>query len=304
MNKPLNLAEAKRRSRRRVQLGSMTFDIANTSFLILLAIVMLYPLWYVFVGSLLPYDEAIQNGFNLYPKKVTFDAYRTVFGSKFIMNGFVISIGVTIVSVIYQLIITSGAAYALTKHDLPLRNAVFIFFIITMFASGGLIPTFLLVKKLHLMNNLLVMVLPSAVSVFNIIVMKTFIQSLPKELEESAFIDGAGYLKIWIRVILPLSGPVLATIGLFITVGQWNNWMTPMMYLQDKTLWPLALVLRDILVEDNKYLLNATIQVKRMTLDKTVKNAVIIVSIIPIMLIYPFIQKHLTKGVMIGAVKS
>lgn len=300
----MNLAKAERRSGRKVPLGSMTFDIANTLFLILLAIVMLYPLWYVFVGSLLPYEEAIKNGFNLFPKQVTFDAYRSVFGSKFIMNGFVISIVVTIGAVIYQLVITSAAAYALTKQDLPLRNAIFIFFIITMFASGGLIPTYLLVKKLHLMNNLLVMILPSAVSVFNIIVMKTFIQSLPKEMEESAFIDGAGFMKIWISIILPLSGPVLATIGLFVTVGQWNNWMTPMMYLQEKSLWPLAMVLRDILVEDNKHLLDATVQVKRMTLDKTIKNAVIIVSIVPIMLIYPFIQKHFTKGVMIGAIKS
>ncbi|PRX73812.1 putative aldouronate transport system permease protein [Cohnella sp. SGD-V74] len=302
-----NFVRAGRTAQARVRtanVGASAFDAANAIFLIVLAIVTLYPLWYVMVGSLLPYDEAIRSSFNLYPKKVTLDAYRFVFGSKFIMNGFLIAIVVTIGAVVYQLLITSAAAYSLTKRDLPLRNAIFLFFILTMFASGGLIPTYLLIKSLNLMNNLLVMIIPSGISVFNLIVMKTFIQSLPKELEESALIDGAGYAKIWLRVILPLSGPVLATVGLFVAVGQWNNWMTPMMYLQDKSLWPLAMVLRDILVEDNKFLLNATVQVERMTLDKTIKNAVIIVSIVPIMLVYPFIQKHFAKGVMIGAIKS
>jgi len=284
--------------------GERAFDVANSLFLILLSIVMIYPLWYVLVGSLLPYEEAVRSGYNLFPNRISFDAYKFVFGSQYIMNGFIISILVTVGAVIYQLLITTAAAYSLTKPNLPFRNAIFIFFIITMFASGGLIPTYLLIKSLGMMNHLLVMIIPSAVSVFNLIVMKTFIQTLPKELEESAFMDGAGYLKIWLRVIMPLSGPVLATIGLFIAVGQWNNWMTPMMYLQDKSLWPLAIVLRDILVEDNKFLLNATVQVERITLDKTIKNAVIIVSIVPIMLVYPFIQKHFAKGVMIGAIKS
>jgi len=283
--------------------GGLVFDIANSLFLCCLAVVTLYPFWYVLVGSLLPYSEAIRSTFNLFPKQITFEAYQFVFHSEFIMKGFLISVMITIVAVVYQLLLTSMAAYALTKTDLPFRSSIFMFMIITMFISGGLIPFYMLVKELGLINNLLVMIVPSAVGVFNLIVIKTFMQTLPIDMEESAYLDGAGYSRILFTIILPLSGPVLATMGLFIAVGQWNNWMTPTLFIHDKNQWPLAMVLRDILVQNNKKLIEAGIANKLM-LDKTIKNAVMIVSIVPIIAVYPFIQRHFVKGMMIGAVKS
>lgn len=289
---------------RRISSGAgIVFDIANGFFLCCLAVITLYPFWYVLVGSLMPYSEAIRSTFNLFPKQITFEAYQFVFQSEFIMKGFLISVIITIATVVYQLLLTSMAAYALTKTDLPFRSSIFMFMIITMFVSGGLIPFYMLVKELGLVNNLLVMIIPSAVGVFNLIVVKTFMQTLPNDMEESAYLDGAGYTRILFTIILPLSGPVLATMGLFIAVGQWNNWMTPTLFIHDKNQWPLAMVLRDILVQNNKKLIEAGLANKLM-LDKTIKNAVMIVSIVPIIAVYPFIQRHFVKGVMIGAVKS
>lgn len=291
--------------RRRMRLGGGTvFDIANGLFLCCLAIVTLYPFWYVLVGSFLPYSEAIRSTFNLFPKQISFDAYMYVFRSEFIMKGFLISVFITIATVVYQLLLTSMAAYALTKTDLPFRSSIFTFMIITMFMSGGLIPFYMLVKELGFVNNLLVMIIPSAVGVFNLIVIKTFMQSLPVDLEESAYLDGAGFTRMLFTIILPLSGPVLATMGLFIAVGQWNNWMTPTLFIHDKDQWPLAMVLRDILVQNNKKLIEAGAIANKLMLDKTIKNAVMIVSIVPIIAVYPFIQRHFVKGMMIGAVKS
>ena len=279
------------------------FQVINTILLVAIGFITLYPFWHVIVRSLLPYSESIKSSIVIIPTKITFEAYKHVFSQARLLNGLFISVGVTITGTIYQLLITAMAAYGFTRKELPGRKILFFIIVLTMFFSGGLIPTYLLIKNLKLVDNLLVLVLPYAISAYNMIIMRTFFSSLPPELEESATIDGAGQFKIFFRIIVPLSVPVIAIISLFVAVANWNNWYGPMLYLNKPSLWPLALVLRDILIDANISDKNAAYQSADFLLNESVKMAVVIVSLVPIVAIYPFIQKYFAKGVLLGAVK-
>jgi ABC-type sugar transport system, permease component len=286
-------------------LSGKIFDFANILVLILLAIITLYPFWHVLVGSVLPYELAVKSGINLFPTKWTFEAYGYVFSKNTILQSLLVSLFVTVLGTLYQLFITAITAYPLIKQDLPGRSIIVLFMVFTMFFSGGLIPYYLLIKNLGLVNHIAVMIIPAALSMYNMIVLKTFFQSIPLELEESAKMDGAGYLTIFFRIILPLSIPSMTTIGLFIAVGQWNNWYQPMLFLNDKEMWPLAMLLRDILINNNTNITASASAVnEQFMLADTIKDAIVMVSVIPIVIVYPFIQKHFVKGVMIGSIKS
>lgn len=290
---------------RSTSISGKIFDILNIGFLVFMACIMLYPFWHVLVGSVLPYEEAVKTSFNIIPRSLSFEAYEYVFSKNTILMSVVVSVFVTVIGTLYQLLITSIAAYPLTKQDLPGRSAIFLFIIFTMFFGGGLIPYYLLIKSLGMVNSLAVMIIPAALSTYNLIVLKTFFQNIPIDLEESAKIDGAGYMRVFFQIIIPLSFPALATIALFIAVGQWNNWYVPMLFLNDKELWPLAMVLRDVLINNNMELTRSGSFVsKDFMLGDTIKNAIVMVSVIPIIIVYPFIQKHFVKGVMIGSIKS
>jgi len=290
---------------RSTSVSGKIFDILNIIFLVFMACIMLYPFWHVLVGSVLPYEEAVKTRFNILPRKISFEAYEYVFSKNTILMSVAVSVFVTVIGTLYQLLITAIAAYPLTKQDLPGRTAIFLFIIFTMFFGGGLIPYYLLIKSLGMVNSLAVMIIPAALSTYNLIVLKTFFQNIPIDLEESAKIDGAGYMRVFFQIIIPLSVPALATIALFIAVGQWNNWYVPMLFLNDKGLWPLAMVLRDVLINNNMELTRSGSFVsKEFMLGDTIKNAIVMVSVIPIIIVYPFIQKHFVKGVMIGSIKS
>jgi putative aldouronate transport system permease protein len=252
------------------------------------------------------YGEAVRPGVHWFPKNITFDAYALVFANGKIVNGLFVSVAVTAANAAYQLMLTALAAYALTKKDLPGRQFLFLLMIVPMYFRGGLIPDYLLIKRLGLINNLLVMILPFGASAYNVIVMRSFFSELPVEMEESATIDGAGYFRIFFRMILPLSTPVVATIALFISVAQWNNWFTPMIYLNRPEQWPLALVLRDILFNSSaeQAMKNSAYVSKDYMLEDSLKMAIVVVSILPIAVVYPFVQKYFVKGVMLGAVKT
>jgi len=286
-------------------MSGIVFDSINYVFLFLVAFITLYPFWHLLVQSVLPYEEAIKSNFYFLPRKMTFEAYKYVFTNFQFFRSLLISVAITIVGVVYQLLITCMAAYSLTKKHLPGRNVLLFFIVFTMFFGGGLIPYYMLIKNLHLVGNLWVMVLPFAVNTFYLIIVKTSFSSLPVELEEAAFMDGASYYRCFFQIALPLSIPMLATIALFIAVGQWNNWFTPMLFLNERQDWPLALLLRDILVVNNTdFVRNGGAQPQRQLLSNSIKAAVAVVSILPIVAVYPFIQKYFVKGVMIGAVKS
>jgi putative aldouronate transport system permease protein len=284
--------------------GDKLFQACAVTFLSVIGIIVLYPFWHVLVGSVLPYELAIKSDLYLFPTQFTFEAYEHVFTESRIVRSLIVSVFLTITVTAYQLMITAMTAYSLTKKDLPGRGGIILFIVFTMFFSGGLIPYYLVIKQLGMINSYWSLIVPAAMNTYNFIVMKTFFESLPAEMEEAGKIDGAGYGRMFIRLVLPLSLPVLASIGLFIAVEQWNSWYHPMLFIGDREKWPLTLILRDILISNNTELLtSASFANQKPVYSESLKYAVIMVSITPIVIVYPFIQRYFAKGVMIGAIK-
>ena len=204
----------------------------------------------------------------------------------------------------YQLAITTMAAYALARETLPGKKFFFFYFIVTMYFGGGLIPYYIVIRSLNLLNKIWVLIIPSFISVFNVLVMKAFFLGLPSELEEAAKIDGAGDFRIFCLIVLPLSKAILATIALFIAVGVWNNWFNTMLFIQDPDIRPLAYTLQVIIEKSRGYNTDTGAGIGSTIIGESVQYAAIIVTVVPIILIYPFLQKHFTKGVLIGSVKG
>ena len=205
------------------------------------------------------------------------------------------------------MLVTSMVAYSLSIKTFILRRAITVFFAITMFFGGGLIPTFLLIRSLGMLNTFWVMVIPGCVAAFTVIIFRTFFQAMPAELRESAFMDGANDIRILFRIILPLSKPLLATFGLFSVVGHWNSYFNAMIYLRDPERHPLQVLLRHIIIEDDirRFMgMDADLVLKGLMHPKNVQMASIVVTMVPILLVYPFVQRYFTKGVMIGAIKG
>ena len=246
----------------------------------------------------------------LLPKGFTIIAYEAVAEYKDIWVGYRNTLFYTIVGTLINMILTICAAYPLARKDFMPRNVLMFFFMLTMYFSGGLIPTYLVVNNLHLTNTVWAMIIPGAVSIYNVIITRTyFVNSIPKSLEEAAELDGANTLQLLIKVVLPLSKPILAVIGLYYAVGHWNDFYTALLYINKKNLLPLQSFLRDLLMSNkmsmaNMQGLDAAAMEAKMQLSQTLKYSVIIVSTIPVLCIYPFIQKYFVKGVMIGSVKG
>ena len=288
--------------------GEILFDAVNIFFLSIILLIIVYPLIYVFSASFSDAQQVVAGNVRLFPVDFTFESYKAVFKNQNILRGFIITVFVTVVGTLFNLILTTLAAYPLSRRDLKGRNVIMFFVTFTMFFSGGISPTYLIIQKLGLINNLLVLILPTAISTYNLIIMRTYFQTaIPYELQEAAFIDGCSNFKTLWRIILPLSGPILAVIALYYAVGHWNAYFNAMMYLTQRALYPLQLVLKEILVQNQ---LSAMLEMdtdsalQQALLGETIKYAVIVVSSLPMLVIYPFIQKFFIKGVMIGAIKG
>ena len=290
--------------------SSRLLDVSIYAIMLVVLVVTVYPVLHVFASSL---SGRIANEAGLvtfFPVDLTFEAYWMIWQAGTVPNAFMNSVQYTTVGVIIQMFITTTFAYALSRRGMPLRGFLTFFAIFTMYFSGGMIPAFMLVRNLGLLNTMWALVLPPAMSITNMIIMRTFFMNLPLELEESAKLDGASDLTIFIRIILPLSKAVLFTIGLFYTVGHWNSWFAAMIYLRDPDMFPLQLILRQIVV------LAGDIRDAAMTGDLhavgflgqinviAIRYAVVCIAILPMLLIYPFVQKHFIKGVMIGSLKG
>jgi putative aldouronate transport system permease protein len=243
-----------------------------------------------------------------FPKDINFDAYKKVFMNEDILNGFWNTLKYTTIGTAINVAMTTIAAFPLSRRDFMGRNIIMGFFVFTMFFSGGLIPSYLLIKELGMLDTFWVMVIPNAVAVWNIIIMRTFFQTtIPIELQESAMIDGCNNIQILIKIVLPLSMPVIAVMVLFYAVGHWNSYFNALIYLQDRELFPLQLILREILIQSQTdEMVKATSEsfVKQQLSVEGLKYAVLVVSNIPMMLLYPFLQKYFVKGFMIGAIKG
>jgi len=282
------------------------FDIFNYVFLFLMGTITLYPFLYVLTISLVPQGVYLKGGLFLFPSKISLEAYKVVLNDRFIYSALMSSTIITVAGTVCNLILTSMAAYVLSKNDLKGCKVIMRLFIFTMYFSGGMIPSYLLMNQLHLIDTYWAVILTGTVSTYYILVMRTFFANLPASMEEAAVIDGASELTVLIKIILPLSKPVLAALGLFFAVGHWNNYFTSMIYLNSRNKWPLQIVLREILFETTSSIkggADGTFS-EGLRVVAPLRMATVIVSIIPITMVYPFLQKHFVKGVLIGAVKA
>lgn len=284
-----------------------TFTIFNYVFLTIVALLVIYPLVFVVSASLSNPQYVISGELWLWPKEFTLEAYEKVFKNQAIINGFVNTLKYTVFGTILNVIMTILAAYPLSRRDLKGRGVIMAFIIFTIFFSGGLIPTYLLIRDLGMLDTFWVMIIPNAVAVWNIIIMRTFFQAIPQELEESAKMDGSGNFRILWSIVLPLSFPVIAVMVLFYSVGHWNSYFQALIYLQDENKFPLQLILRQILIQgQTDDMIQATSEsfLAQQLSVEGLKYAVLIVANLPMLMLYPFLQRYFVKGVMIGSLKG
>lgn len=290
----------------KVSASRKVFNIFNYFFLAFLAFTTLYPFIYTLSMSLSTTKAATEMGLHLYPKEISIMAYKMVFNNRDIVTSYGNTLFRTIVGTITGLLVTTMFAYALSRREMPNRKLYTAIVLFTMLFNGGKIPTYLVLKQLGLMNSLWVYILPNLISAYNVIVARSFFQSLPGALHEAANIDGAGEFKIFFKIIIPLSKPIIMTLALWMAVFHWNAWYDAMMYMSDSSKITVQCLLQRIIQENNSELISQGVMnpdAMQYT-SETVKAATIIVSILPILAFYPFVQKYFIKGVTLGAVKG
>lgn len=279
---------------------------SNKIILILLVLIVLLPLLYILLASFLDPNVLLSKGFSLNPSNWSLEGYKRILQDELMIKGFINSVIYSLGFTIVTIVITIFAAYPLSLDGFKGKNIIMVFFLITMFFNGGLIPTYLIVKDLGMLNTIWSIILPGAISVWNIILARTFFKGLPKELFEAAKIDGASELKIFLKIVLPLSKPIIFVIALYTFVGQWNSYFDAMIYLEDQELHPLQLVLRSILIQNQVQpgMINDQLAMAELSkLAEKIKYASIVISSLPLLIMYPFFQKYFEKGVMVGSLK-
>lgn len=274
-------------------------------FLLFMGAAMLLPLANVFSKAVSEEWAIVSGKVGIFPVGFQLDTMRQVISSPTFIRAFTISVIVTLVGTVLSIAFTAVTAYPLSKRHLPGISFVMVLFVFTMLFSGGLIPNYLLMRQLHLINNLWVLILPGLIGVFNMLIIKSYYEGLPEALEESARIDGAKTYTILFRIILPLSMPVIATIALFYAVGYWNDFFSPMIYINDASLKTLQLYLRDVVMDaDTSNATNKSMDDLMNMSPEGIRAATVVASTVPILLVYPFLQKYFIKGVLIGSVKG
>ncbi|MGM1047963.1 carbohydrate ABC transporter membrane protein 2, CUT1 family (TC 3.A.1.1.-) [Paenibacillus uliginis N3/975] len=284
------------------------FTIFNYVMLSIVLIVVLYPLIYVVSASFSSSSAVLSGKVWLWPVEPTLEGYKAVFKNAMVVKGFMNTIFYTLAGTAINLVLTVMAAYPLSRKDFKGRNVFMLLFVFTMLFNGGLIPTYLIVKDLNMIDTVWAMLIPAALSVWNVIIMRTYFQTtIPSELLEASQLDGCSDFRFLRSIVLPLSGPILAVIALFYAVGHWNQYFNAMIYLKRADLYPLQLVLRDILVQNEvniEMLGDAKTAAARQGLRELLKYSLIVVTSVPLLVVYPFLQKFFVKGVMIGSIKG
>ncbi len=275
--------------------------------MLLVVAVTLYPLLYVLAISLSSAEFVQARMVTIFPKGLNFDAYKEVISDTYFWSSYKNTIVYTVTGTVLSVFLTTMLAYCLSRPNLFARKQISFLILFTMFFSGGLVPSFLLVKELHIYNTIWAIILPTAISTYNMIVTRTYMQGLPEELFESVKLDGANDFQIFTKIVLPLSKPVVATISLFYAVGLWNGYFNPMIYLKDADKYPLQIILKNLILSQNASDLSGGASEalgQTMMTSEMITSASIVIAMIPILCVYPFVQKHFVKGVMLGAVKG
>ena len=287
------------------RLSEGVFDIINYFILLLLVLITLYPFLYILFASLSDPLKVLQRGsLLLWPEGFNTGAYKMVFKNPMILTGYKNTIIYVVAGTAINIIMTSFGAYVLSRKDLYGRRFFMFLIAFTMFFSGGLIPLYLLINQLNMVNTVWAIIIPSAISTWNLIVMRTSFEAIPDSMFESAKIDGGNDFTILFRIILPLSMPIVAVMILFYSVGQWNSWFGAMIYLRERELYPLQLILREILITNSVDSMTAGLGGDIEPIAENIKYATVMIATVPILMVYPFLQKYFVKGVMIGAIKE
>ncbi len=284
--------------------GERVFSFIVVALLVIFCLLIIFPLLHIISGSFSDPMALLRGEVSFFPKGFTLSMYEKVFKDDNIWLGYRNTLLYTVLGTAISVILTMCAAYPLSRRDFYGRNFFTTIFVFTMFFTGGMIPTFLIVQRLHLLDTIWAMVLPAAVSTYNMIIMRTFFeQTIPFELVESASLDGCNDLGIFFRIVLPLSGPIIAVMVLFYGVKLWNSWFSALLYLHDRGLYPLQMILREVLIQsDISNMAGGMGDIE--IIGDGLKYATMVVASLPVMCLYPFLQKYFVKGVMIGAVKG
>lgn len=287
------------------------FDVFNYLFFVLVAFLTIFPLWNVFIVSITEFRYYVQNPLMIWPEKLYLEAYRYIFSSSDMLRSLGVTVFVTVIGTLFNMFLTITGAYVLSKKKLPGRSLVLTFIIFTMFFDGGLIPYYILIKDMKLVNNLFVLIIPMGINVWYMIIMKNYFGTLPESLEESARMDGANDMLILLRIIIPVSMPIIATFLLFYGVERWNEWWHATLFINNNRLFPIQRLLRDMIVKNLHSQMSAMSSGymklsgnKGLVSGENIKMATVIVASVPILMVYPFLQKHFVKGIMIGSIKA
>lgn len=294
--------------------GNIVFNLINYSVFFLFTLICVYPFYYLIINTISSNQLSANGAINFYPREIQFQNYISIFKLKGLPQALLISILRTVIGTFLTVIASAFLGFMFTQQKMWKRKFWYRFMIITMYFNAGLIPGFILMYNLHLTNNFLVYILPAIVQPFNVILAKTYIESTPKSLQEAAEIDGAGVLKIFCTIILPISVPILATIAIFCAVGQWNSFQDTLIYITDTRLYPLQYLLYTYLNASNSLATlirnnpsmsgNAMAMLATQQTPTSVRMTVSVIVVIPILLVYPWLQRYFVKGIMIGAVKG
>jgi len=288
--------------------GDKIFIVSVYAILSIILVIVLYPLIYVVSASFSDPQAVISGKVVLWPVDVTLRGYQAVFKNPKIITGFANSLFYMFVGTAINLVMTMLCAYPLSRKEFTARNKIAALFVFTMYFSGGLVPSYMIVSKLGLINTRWAMLIPTAMSTYNMIIARTYmVNSIPDELYEAAQLDGCSPFKYLLKVIVPLSKPIIAVLALYYGIAKWNNYFDAMLYLNDPSKWPITMVLREILIQnqiDPTMLTDASALSKLQGMTELLKYSVIVVASVPVLMIYPFVQKYFVKGVTIGAVKG
>lgn len=290
--------------RQKKTFGDWVTTIIINTLIVLVVVAVLYPLWFVVMASFSDPNAVAGGSVTILPKDVTFVGYQKVFANPRIWQGYLNTIIYSVVGTAVNMAVTIPVAFALSRPEFKPRRVIMFLFTVTMFIAGGLVPNYILYKSLGINNTMWVFILPGAVSVYNVIVARSFFDtSIPEELHDAAQLDGLSYIGYFFRVVLPLSSAILAVIGLYYFVGHWNDFMTGLIYITDDTKQPLQVVLQQLLLVAQGTGTNVDAAAQQQAADQ-IKFGIIIVSTLPLLIAYPFLQKYFDKGVMLGAVKG
>lgn len=284
--------------------GEKVFYVVNYIILTLVALITLYPFWYVFIVSISGSDAIMAGKTILLPQDLNVESYKAVFVYPNIWRSYGNTLFYTIVGTAVNIVLTVFAAYPLARKQFVFKRFFLMMVTFTMFFSGGIIPTYLVVRQFHLIDTRWAMIIPGAIMTWNLIILRSFFMSIPESLEESAKIDGASELTVLFRIILPLSKAGIAITGLYYAVGHWNDFFSALIYLNDKKLYPLTIILTNIILQNDTLRQAQSAGEVRQGLSVGIRYATIIVAVVPILMVYPYIQKYFVKGVMLGSVKG